>query len=82
MSISRTVEIEDLTPQEMAEIFAGWCGDQQAEFFGAVGVIAKAWPGAGMCMQALHIAEHLDADGRYVIERIADHADLIPQVQP
>jgi len=80
MTITRTVELDDLTPQELADTFANWTGDKQAEFFSAIGRIAKGWPGAGMCMQALHIAEHLDAEGRYVIERIADHADLIPQV--
>ena len=78
--ITRTIEIGDLTPEEAAVIFAHWCGAEQAAFFGAVGRIAKTWPGAGMCMQALYIAKDLDVDGRYVIERIADHADLIPQV--
>lgn len=78
--IIRSFTIDDLTPVELAEVFASWDGEQQAAFFGTVGRIAATWPGAGMCQQALHIAECLDKDGRHVIERIADHADLIPQV--
>lgn len=79
--ISRTFEIGDLTPQEMASTFAGWNGDDQAKFFAAVAAEADKWPygRSSFCMQALHIAKALDADGRYIIERIAVHAGLIPE---
>jgi hypothetical protein len=80
MTITRTFAIVDLSPDELAAVFAGWGAGKQAAFFDSVGRIAETWPGAGMCMQALHIAAGLTPTGRYVIERIADHADLIPQV--
>lgn len=76
--ITRTVTVADLTPAELAEAFTEMSSEDQASFFAEVGRIALTWPGAGMCMQALHISEHLDADSRYVIERLADHAGLIP----
>jgi hypothetical protein len=78
VTITRTFTIDDLSPEELAALFADMHGEQQALFFSEVGKIAATWPGAGMCMQALSIAENLDASGRYVIERIADHAGLIP----
>ena len=81
MSITRTFEPSDFSPAELAEVFMDWDGDEQASFFNEVGAIAADWPGAGMCMQALHIAKYLDAKGRYVIERLADHAGLIPEPQ-
>ena len=78
MTVTRTFTLDDLYPAELAEIFADWDAYKQAEFLGHVGKIAATWPGTGMCAQALNIARYLDKDGRYVIERIADHAGLIP----
>lgn len=80
MTITRTIEVNDLTPDELAFAFCEMDGSQQAAFFSTVAKIAATWPGAGMCMQALGISEHLDKDGRYAIERLADHAGLIPEV--
>ncbi len=80
MSITRAITIDDLTPAELAERFCDMNGEQQASFFSAVGRIARTWPGAGMCVQACAISKELDTQGRYVIERLADHAGLIKEI--
>lgn len=77
MSITRTITLDDLTPQELADRFASMFDNEQAEFFAEVAKIATTWPGAGMCQQACSIAKHLDDDGRSVIQRLAEHAGLI-----
>lgn len=79
-SVVRTVSFNDATPEELAILFCDMCGDEQAAFFDAVGAIAATWPGAGMCAQAYDIAKHLSIQGRSVIERLADHAGLIPEM--
>ena len=76
MSIFKQVKI-DLNPEELAEVFCEMWAEEQAAFFARVAQIAAEWPGAGMCVQALSIASHLTPEGRYVIERLADHAGLI-----
>lgn len=81
-SITRTITLDDLTPEELAELFCKMFADEQAAFFAKVAQIASTWPGAGMCQQACAIAKHLDDEGRSVIERLAEHADLIPEVHP
>ena len=62
MSIARTIEINDLTPDELAMLFTDLNGDQQASFFAAVWQIAKDWPGAGWCQQSYDIAKFADAN--------------------
>lgn len=79
MRVTRTLEIDDMTPQELASIFARWFADEQAAFFSAIAVESKDWPGTGWCQQACAIAEHLDDAGRSVIEKLAGHAGLIPE---
>ena len=76
MSVTRTIEINDLTPAELAQIFTGMCGNQQAEFFAAIRPIAATWPGAGWCQQSCDIVTHLNSDGRFVVETLAGH--MIP----
>jgi hypothetical protein len=78
MTITRTIEIKNITPEELAAVFCEMWAEEQAAFFGHVADIAKTWPGAGMCQQSHAIAAHLTSDGRYAIERLADHAGLIP----
>jgi len=72
-TVTRTVEINDLTPQELAHLFTELGSDDQAAFFSAVWNIAKAWPGAGWCMQALGICEEADSDARSAIKALAEH---------
>lgn len=71
--VSRSLEIDDLAPKEVAEIFCDLDGDQQAEFFACVWDIAKGWSGAGWCQQSYHIAESLGTNGQRAVQTLAGH---------
>lgn len=73
MKITRTFEIADITPEELAQVFAGMYADEQARFFAAIKPIAAQWPGAGWCQQSHGIARNLNADGRFVIDTLVAH---------
>ena len=73
-TITRTITIGDLRPQELAVLFCGLDSLGQADFFGEVWAIAREWPGAGWCQQSYAISEALDADGREAIRVLAGHA--------
>ena len=73
MSVTRTVDISDLTPEELATLFTGMDGGQQARFFAAIKPIAATWPGAGWCQKSYSINKALDADGSFVLETLASH---------
>jgi hypothetical protein len=60
MSITRTIELDDLTPEELAFAFCEMDGGQQAAFFSTVGKIAATWPGTGWCQQCCAMSEHFD----------------------
>ncbi|CDO38955.1 hypothetical protein [Novosphingobium sp. KN65.2] len=74
MSIRRTFEISDLTPQEMASVFLGWDGEQQAEFFNSFKAETDTWQGAGWCQQSCEISLFLDAAGIETILKLAEWA--------
>ncbi len=74
MSIKRTFEIDDLTPQEVASIVAGWYGEQQAEFFNSFKAITDEWPGAGWCQQCCALAPFLNDAGKETIAKLAEWA--------
>ena len=76
-TITRRVAIDDLTPQELAAIFTELGSDDQAAFFSAIWNIAKAWPGAGWCMQSLAICEQADTDARSAIKTLTDHFEAV-----
>jgi hypothetical protein len=78
VSVTRTIQIDDLTPQELAALFAGMSNRQQAEVFSEIWRIAKEWPGAGWCRQSCDIVDVLDKDGRDALETLAAH--LLPEV--
>lgn len=80
--ITRTIEFTDITPDEMAKVFASWEAQGQAEFLNEVGNISRAWPGAGWCMQALYIAPLLDRDGQMVVEGLGNHYATISSWVP
>lgn len=61
MAVTRTIEINDLTPAELAVLFAAMDASQQAMFFSQVWHIARSWPGAGWCQQSCEIANCADA---------------------
>lgn len=75
MAVTRTIQFEDLTPRELAELFAEMNGDKQAQFFAAIWDIAKEWSGAGWCKQSHEIAQCADVnDGaRQAITTLAAH---------
>lgn len=73
-ALTRTFEIEDITADELAELFANLHADQQARFFSRVGEIAETWPGAGWCQQCCSISRHLDKVGTETILKIGEWA--------
>lgn len=72
--ITRSITIADITPQELANVFAGMWAEEQAEFFGHVWEIARAWPGAGWCGQSSAIAKALTPAGKDCIAKLAEWA--------
>ena len=73
MTASRTITFDDLTPEELAELFAEMDGQQQSDFFSAVWSLAKKWPGAGWCQQSYTIARLADNDAIQAIRTLASH---------
>lgn len=74
MAVTRTFEIDNLLPVEMAEIFSEWNSTEQAEFFNALAPITKTWPGAGWCQQSSMIARRLDHGGAEIVAKLAEWA--------
>lgn len=72
--ITRTFEMDDITPEELASVFCGMWAEEQAAFFDHVWSIARTWPGAGWCQQSLTIARELTHEGREAIRTLANHA--------
>lgn len=60
MKVTRTIQINDLTPGELADLFTEFDGHGQAQFFARIWEVAKEWPGAGWCQQSYDIARHAD----------------------
>lgn len=80
-AITRTFAIADITPEELAAVFAAMDGAQQARFFSQVGKIAGTWRGAGWCQQSCAISEHLDKVGTETILKLGEWA-ADPYVAP
>jgi hypothetical protein len=68
-----TINADDISPLELASVFAAWRGEKQAEFFSELWVITRSWPGAGWCQQSYDITKNLDAHGRSAIETLSAH---------
>ncbi len=79
--VTRTFQIDDLTPQELATIFLDWDGEQQAAFFNAFKAETDTWRGAGWCQQCLEISRFLDRAGTETILKLAEWA-AEPYVSP
>lgn len=71
--VSRTIELTDITPNELAHLFTAMDNHQQAWFFASIWRIAKDWPGAGWCQQSCDIIGSAEADGLSAIETLASH---------
>lgn len=73
MTITRAIELSDITPEELAFEFANMDDQEQADFFAAIRPIAGKWNGAGWCAQSCSINQRLNTDGRFVVETLASH---------
>ena len=73
MGVSRTIDLSDLTPTELATLFTDMDSEQQAWFFACVWRITKDWPGAGWCQQSCDIIRTMNVDGLEAIETLASH---------
>ncbi len=74
MIVTRSLLIDDLTPEEAANIFLREGDEWQAAFFNAFKSITDTWPGAGWCQQSYAIAQHLDRSGAETIAKLAEWA--------
>lgn len=72
--VSRTIDLHDLTPSELALLFAELGSDEQAAFFDEVGRLSDEWPGLGWCGQCSYIADTLTLRALRVIETLNGHA--------
>lgn len=73
MTVSRTIELSDITPPELATLFTDMDSEQQAWFFAQVWLIAKDWPGAGWCQQSYEIIRCGSVNTLSAIETLASH---------
>ena len=73
--VRRTIQIDDLTPKELAALFCDMFGNQQAEFFDEIYAITRKWPGAGWCQQSCDLVSHLTKDGREAVKVMAAHLE-------
>ena len=74
MSITRTIVLDDLTPEELAVNFLAMDGKRQAAFFNAFKAITDKWPGAGWCQQCCALSEYLNRDGIETIAKLGEWA--------
>lgn len=74
MSITRTFEIADITPEELALVFGGMWAEEQAAFFNALKPLTDKWSGAGWCKQSSSIAPLLNKGGTEIIAKLAEWA--------
>lgn len=73
MPITRTITLDDPTPEELAKAFCDFDNGDQAAFLSAIWQITKAWPGAGWCQQSCSIVEVADNDAIQTIRTLASH---------
>lgn len=71
-TVTRTVTISDLTPAEMASIFAGWFDTDQAAFFDALAAETADWPGCGWGGQAYELCTKLGEPGTRMVADLSD----------
>lgn len=77
MAVTRTVDLIDITPAELAEMFCNLNGEDQAQFFAEIYKISATWPGAGWCQQSYEIAANTGPKSREVILKLAEHVAVI-----
>ena len=71
--------LTDITPQDVAELFAAMDSDEQAEFYNHIAKVASSW----LSMQSQYItdSDKLTLAGRRVMQTIGDysHWGLVPR---
>ena len=72
--IQRTITLDDITPEELAETFLEMDGEQQAAFFNAFKAETDRWRGAGWCRQCSEISRFLDNGGKETVAKLAEWA--------
>lgn len=74
-AITRTVTVSDLTPTEVASIFAQWNDTEQARFFEALVEDGKSFEGTGWCGQALWFVPNMNRDAQNLLAVFASYLD-------
>lgn len=70
--ITRTVTVSDLSPAELASIFANYDDTQQARFFDCLADEVKDWPGTGWCMQCSYIEGKMTDRAKDIVRKLAE----------
>lgn len=75
MKIIDDDRVKEVTPEIVAEIFAGMGSDEQARFFNRVSEVASVW-GGGFPMQLQLVTDDdgLTLGGRRVMQHIGDYS--------
>lgn len=76
--IKRRIDVElDLTPDELAAVFCGMDGEQQAGFFNAIAKYSDLWP-APFPFQVQAIVDSLTytEDARRIMRVLGEYAEM------
>lgn len=67
---------KEITPEIVAELFAGMDSEGQARFFNHVHDIASTWSGGGLCFQLQYVTDDdgLTLGGRRVMQEIGEYS--------
>ena len=71
-AITRTVTVENISPQELARLFSEMSDIEQAAFFDAVANESMPWPGLGWCMQSMNISRHMTQQAKDIVIKLAE----------
>lgn len=65
----------DITPEQVAEMFADMDSEEQARFFNHVAKVASKWPASlGMQLQCVTEDDGLTMEGRRVMQGIGEYS--------
>lgn len=69
-------KLQEITPEIVAELFAGMGSDEQARFFNRVSEVASKWKGMGLYMQLQYVTDEdgLTLAGRRVMQSIGEYS--------
>jgi hypothetical protein len=80
MIITKEVEVDFcLSPEDLAEAFAGMMSDDQATFLSHLASLSDSWDGPlVMQLQYISKSENLTDKGRNLMELIGEYAEKAP----